>query len=101
MGLMQHQSSESRDLERSTLNQTSLGPWVTGVFLAVFAVFIIVTLTHYYNWPVDRDMSLYASAANELIHGEKLYSSVWDVKPPAIWMTFMLAQMVTGTQKTF
>ena len=46
--------------------------------------------------PLGIDQGLFASAARALARGEVLYRDVWDQKPPAIFLTYLLAFNVFG-----
>ncbi len=46
--------------------------------------------------PLERDQSIYAVAAHEMLAGRPLYSDIWDIKPPAIYLTYAAAEAVAG-----
>jgi hypothetical protein len=52
---------------------------------------------HFIGWPLNRDITTYATVARELLEGEWLYLDVWDLKPPAIFGTYLLAQSLTAS----
>ena len=50
------------------------------------------------DWPLNRDVTWYATIARELRLGSLLYVDVWDIKPPAIHVTFMLSQSLIPSE---
>ncbi len=66
--------------------------------LILLALVVVITLTrfHTYNEPIERDIAAYAVIAHELGQGRLLYSDLWDHKPPAIHVTFALADKLVG-----
>ncbi|HEX9997631.1 MAG TPA: hypothetical protein VGB45_10835 [Abditibacterium sp.] len=46
--------------------------------------------------PLERDQTIYAVAAHEILQGRPLYSDIWDIKPPAIYATFAAAELLVG-----
>lgn len=46
--------------------------------------------------PIDRDVMAYAVIGHELLAGRELYSDLWDHKPPAIYASFAVAELVAG-----
>jgi 4-amino-4-deoxy-L-arabinose transferase-like glycosyltransferase len=38
--------------------------------------------------PPETDLATYWLVARELLHGKRLYSEVWDIKPPAVYWTY-------------
>ena len=49
-----------------------------------------------YSEPLEMDAATYAVVAREMRAGERLYTDVWDHKPPAIHATFLIAQSILG-----
>ena len=66
------------------------------IALAALSIFLLVARLPAYHEPVDWDVGTYSVIANELLHGERLYADVWDVKPPAIFVTYAFAQLIAG-----
>lgn len=64
--------------------------------LIALAVLLAVLRLHYLDWPPNRDVTTYSVIARELLEGEQLYADVWDHKPPAVFVTFGLAQAALG-----
>ncbi len=80
----------------------SMGEYKRASALEVITVCIalLVTLSGIqFVWlqgPIDRDQSLYFVVAHLLLKGARLYTDVWDHKPPAIHAAYALAQSVAG-----
>jgi len=51
---------------------------------------------HTYEEPVERDIGNHAVIGHEILHGRKLYSDLWDSKPPAIFVTYAVADVLVG-----
>jgi 4-amino-4-deoxy-L-arabinose transferase-like glycosyltransferase len=49
-----------------------------------------------YDEPVRGDQAVYAVIGHELLNGRRLYSGIWDHKPPGIHVTYAVAELVTG-----
>jgi len=66
------------------------------IVLAALAVFIALLRLHTYNEPFERDITSHAVIAHEMLAGRALYSDLWDSKPPAIFVTYALADALVG-----
>ena len=68
------------------------------VFFALFLCVICLGLTRAltFNEPLERDQCIYAVAAHEMLAGRPLYSDIWDIKPPAVYLTYAAAEIVAG-----
>ncbi len=66
------------------------------IFLGILSLSIIVMRLHTYNEPLEWDITTYAVIAHEMLDGRKLYSDLWDHKPPAIHVTFAAAEIWGG-----
>jgi len=64
--------------------------------LVALAVFIALLRLHTYNEPFERDITSHAVIAHEVLAGRALYSDLWDSKPPAIFVTYALADALVG-----
>jgi 4-amino-4-deoxy-L-arabinose transferase-like glycosyltransferase len=51
---------------------------------------------HTYSEPLERDETIYAVIAHEMLDGRALYSDLWDHKPPAIYVTYAAAELIPG-----
>lgn len=49
-----------------------------------------------YNEPFERDITIYAVLAHEMLAGRQMYSDLWDHKPPGVHFTYMFAEAVAG-----
>lgn len=67
-------------------------PWL--LLLPVLLLFL--ERWHTYSEPVERDITTYAVIGHEMLRGRQLYTDLWDHKPPAIHLTFALAEAVAG-----
>ncbi len=67
-----------------------------GIVLVVCLLFIASMRGLTYHEPVRGDQAVFAVIGHELLKGRPLYADLWDHKPPAIHVTFALAELVTG-----
>jgi hypothetical protein len=49
-----------------------------------------------FDEPLERDLTTYAVCAHEMLKGRLLYADIWDHKPPAVHITFALAEKIAG-----
>jgi len=49
-----------------------------------------------FDEPVERDIGNHAVIGHEILQGRKLYSDLWDSKPPAIFVTYAAADALVG-----
>jgi 4-amino-4-deoxy-L-arabinose transferase-like glycosyltransferase len=49
-----------------------------------------------YDEPLEFDACLYATLSHELLAGRALYSDLWDIKPPAVHVTYAAAELLAG-----
>ncbi|MFO0809896.1 MAG: hypothetical protein U0746_14845 [Gemmataceae bacterium] len=71
-------------------------PLVTAIVLFALAGTMASLRLRTYDEPVEFDIALYAVVGHEMHEGRKLYSEIWDQKPPAIHTTYMLAESLLG-----
>ncbi len=50
------------------------------------------------DWPLNRDITSYATIAAELDHGARLYVDVWDLKPPGVFAAYLAARWAIPDQ---
>jgi hypothetical protein len=62
--------------------------------IGLLCIVVGVLALNFYDWPPNRDITTYATIAQELIHGRKLYVDMWDLKPPAIFAAYMTSQFL-------
>jgi len=72
------------------------GRWWALAILTLAGLLIILERCHTYSEPLERDITTYAVIGEELLKGRALYSDLWDHKPPAIHLTFALAEAIAG-----
>lgn len=66
------------------------------VFLLALSVILIVERLTVPQMPLSPDAGAYAVIGHELLQGKLLYVDIWDHKPPAIFVTFIIAEMLFG-----
>jgi hypothetical protein len=71
-------------------------PYFPLIALLTFTLMIALARLHTFNEPIDRDLATYAVIGHELLKGRSLYSDLWDHKPPAIHITFSIAEKMVG-----
>jgi Dolichyl-phosphate-mannose-protein mannosyltransferase len=76
--------------------RTLPGRRLTAAALLVLGATIAVARLHTFDEPLERDITTYAVIGHELLAGRRLYSDLWDHKPPAIHLTFAAAEAVAG-----
>lgn len=64
--------------------------------LFLIAVLISVDRLSIYQKPLGIDCSVYAVMAHEVLSGRLLYTDLWDHKPPAIYITYAVAEVLVG-----
>jgi len=60
------------------------------------SLLIAAQALHTYDEPLEFDSALYAILGHELLAGRHLYSDLWDIKPPAIHVTYAVAELLAG-----
>ena len=68
----------------------------SAIVLLILAIVLIAARLRSYHEPPEWDLGTYLAIGRELLNGERLYADAWDVKPPAIFLTYAVAQFVTG-----
>lgn len=68
----------------------------SGLVLVALCGVIVCSRVHTYSEPLERDLTVYAVIAHEMLAGKALYSDLWDHKPPAIHLTYAAAEMIAG-----
>jgi len=66
------------------------------LILLIFCSIIAIMRLHTYDEPVERDIGNHAVIGHEILHGRNLYSDLWDSKPPAIFVTYAIADALVG-----
>ena len=61
-------------------------------WLLILGVGAALISLRFIDWPLNRDITTYATIAAELDHGAQLYVDVWDIKPPGVFATYLAAR---------
>ena len=68
----------------------------TGLSLVLFTFLILLERLHTQGEPWFCDIICYASMGKEMLFGRRLYSDLWDDRPPATYLTFEAAEKIFG-----
>ena len=81
-----------------TLSNSNIFNWKHWpiTILAFLCLCIILMRLYTYNEPFERDITSHAVIAHEMLHGKALYSDLWDSKPPAIFITYAISEILFG-----
>ena len=71
-------------------------PRLALITLPVFVLLVALERWHTYSEPLERDITTYAVIGQGLLTGRDLYTDLWDHKPPAVFLTFALAEALAG-----
>jgi len=69
-------------------------------WLLVLGIGAALLSLRFVDWPLNRDITTYATIAGELDHGARLYVDVWDLKPPGVFATYLAARWAIPDQTT-
>lgn len=69
---------------------------VTSMVLIALAAFIVFEGLWAYRRPLHRDISIYAVLGHELLRGRPLYSDLLELRPPAVIVTYAVAEAIAG-----
>ena len=69
---------------------------LAAVLILVSIAIVFQVRLHTYNEPLERDLTFYAVVGHELLNERLLYTDLWDHKPPAIYVTYALAELLFG-----
>jgi 4-amino-4-deoxy-L-arabinose transferase-like glycosyltransferase len=70
--------------------------WPSLLVVAGLCFAIAVLRLHTYDEPFERDITSHAVIARQMLSGHRLYSDLWDSKPPAIFVTYAAGELVAG-----
>jgi hypothetical protein len=63
----------------------------------VFLACVIVFLRHHsMGQPFESDLTNYGYVAHQMLGGEELYTTLWAQKPPGVYLTYMLGELIWG-----
>ena len=65
--------------------------------LAVALAFVVLRALPNLTYPMGNDQATYGLIGDALLHGQKLYRDVWDMKPPGIFWTYAVMVKLFGT----
>lgn len=65
--------------------------------LLLFALLLAITRLRTLTEPPETDLAVYSVIGRELVAGRKLYSDLWDIKPPAIYWLYACAATFTSS----
>jgi hypothetical protein len=57
---------------------------------------IALARLHTWDEPLERDLTTYAVIGHHVLQGRSLYSDLWDHKPPAIHLSYAIAEYLFG-----
>jgi len=84
------------EISDKDLNEQRIsGYWVV-IALVGFSILTSLGRVYTRNEPLERDISMYALVAHEVLNGQRLYTDVRDQKPPAIYLVFAAAEVMAG-----
>lgn len=74
--------------------------YLVSLVLVPLSILHIFIRLHYLNMPLFTDYSVYAYMGHALGSGGLLYTNLIDNKPPAVYITYMLAEKIFGYQQS-
>jgi hypothetical protein len=86
----------SDQIETDSFSQEITTKRFAVLFLLGLALFIAFARFHTYYEPVEHDITTASVIANEMRHGRRYYSEVWENKPPAVHIANLIAQVIFG-----
>jgi 4-amino-4-deoxy-L-arabinose transferase-like glycosyltransferase len=66
------------------------------VLLFVFASALVADRLIVPQMPLSPDATAYAIIGHELLNGQTLYTDIWDHKPPVIYITYAVSEILFG-----
>ena len=70
--------------------------WMPAIILIALAIVIVLARLQTYDEPLENDVAGYAVFGREMLHGRKLYSDLWERKPPLLFVTYETAEFFLG-----
>jgi len=77
-------------------NQSRNERIITCLGLAVLTGLVIFLRLHSLHEPLEHDITSFAYIGHDLLSGGKLYTDLWEIKPPGIFLIYALAERVWG-----
>jgi len=78
------------------VSRRRLSPGLVRAAAALIAFLWPVAVRLHTALPFDRDVSTYAVMAREMLAGRNLYTDIFDQKPPAVYVTYAVAERAAG-----
>ena len=72
------------------------GAITMALVLLVASAYITTARVRGMDEPLEPDIVTYATIGHELVEGRRLYTDVWDVKPPGLYETYALGERIAG-----
>ena len=66
------------------------------IALVLCALIILACRLYTYAEPLQNDLTLYALISHEMLQGRHLYEELFDHKPPGIFVTYGLCELIAG-----
>lgn len=73
------------------MNRGRVAVTLSSLILVIAAIRLVT-----YHEPLERDITTYAVIGHEMLAGRTLYRDLWDHKPPAVHVSFALAEKLVG-----
>ena len=88
-------SSESKLLTKTTNSKIGFAA-LPAVLMIIFSAVIVIDRLTVPQMPFSPDAGAYAVISHEVLQGKSLYTEIWDHKPPAIFITYAIAEVIFG-----
>jgi len=89
-------SSNQSNLAGKTANSKFSFAALPLVLLVVLSAMLIVERLSVPQIPISPDAGAYSVISHELLQGKSLYTDIWDHKPPAVFITYSIAETFFG-----
>jgi hypothetical protein len=84
------------EIAEKNSNEQRISGRRAAIVLIVLSILTSLGRVYTRNEPLERDLTMYALVAHELVEGKRLYTDVWDQKPPAIYLVYAAAELAVG-----
>lgn len=72
------------------------GKWVSMAGVVALGVIMTLIRLRFLSEPLERNYAGWTYIAHQLLAGERLYTDLWDIKPPGIHILYVLGHLVWG-----